>query len=42
MKLRHHLRLSGKPPKLLTGDRGVHSAANECCARRKEAPQVVR
>jgi transposase, IS5 family len=39
--LQHHLRLFGKPPKLLAGDRGVHSEANERYARRKGVQQVV-
>ena len=31
--LAHHLRLFGKAPRLVTGDRGVHAAENEAVAR---------
>jgi transposase, IS5 family len=39
--LRHHLQCFGKPPNLLTGDRGVHSEGNERDARRIGVQQVV-
>jgi transposase, IS5 family len=39
--LEHHLRVFNCPPRLLTGDRGVHSAANERYAAAHGVKQVV-
>jgi transposase, IS5 family len=39
--LEHHLRVFKRPPRLLTGDRGVHSAANERYAAAHGVKQVV-
>jgi len=39
--LEHHLRLFKHPPRLLTGDRGVHSAANGRYATTHSVKQVV-
>ena len=39
--LDHHLRQFGHPPDLLTGDRGLHSAANERYATTQGVTQVV-
>jgi IS5 family transposase len=39
--LEHHLRVFKRPPRLLTGDRGVHSAANERYATTHGVKQVV-
>jgi IS5 family transposase len=39
--LDHHLHQFGQPPTLLTGDRGLHSAANERYASRRGVTEVV-
>jgi len=39
--LEHHLRVFKRPPRLLTGDRGVHSAANERYATTHGVKHVV-
>jgi IS5 family transposase len=39
--LEHHLRVFKRPPRLLTGDRGVHSAANERYATTPGVKHVV-
>jgi IS5 family transposase len=39
--LEHHLRVFKQPPRLLTGDRGVHSAANERYATTHGVKHVV-
>jgi IS5 family transposase len=37
----HHIAQFGHPPDLLTGDRGLYSAANERCAKSQGITQVV-
>ncbi len=39
--LDHHCQQFGPPPNLLTGDRGLHSAANERYARQRGVTEVV-
>ena len=39
--LDHHCQQFGHPPNLLTGDRGLHSAANERYARQRGVTEVV-
>jgi IS5 family transposase len=39
--LDHHIDQFGQPPELLTGDRGIHSAANERYARKVGVQEVV-
>ena len=39
--LDHHLRVFNRPPRLLTGDRGIHSLANERYATTHGVKQVV-
>ena len=39
--LEHHIEQFGQPPELLTGDRGIHSAANERYARTVGVQEVV-
>jgi IS5 family transposase len=39
--LEHHIDQFGQPPELVTGDRGIHSAANERYARKVGVQKVV-